>query len=112
MSIPVALPDLAQTAARYRFAYLLASGGDGAPRAIAIAPQVAADGALTIAHVGQRTRANIAAHAAVGLVWPPLEAGAYSLIVDGSAQVVGEGVRITPTHAVLHRPAPGLAPGA
>lgn len=108
MSIPVALPELAVTAARYRFAYLLTVNAEGAPRALAIVPRVAADGVLAIAHVGASTRANVAARSMISLVWPPAAADGYSLIVDGVASVAGEGVRVVPTHAVLHRPAPGL----
>ena len=49
------------------------------------------------------------------LSWPPLSQAEYTLIADGSAAVEGECMRITPTRAVLHRPAPApdpVAPGA
>ena len=105
MSIPVELSDLAQTLARYRFAYLLTGSDQGAPRAIAITP--VPDGAtLLVQGVGQRTTQNLQARAEVALVWPPLGAGDYSLIVDGTARIEGDRVRITPARAVLHRPAP------
>jgi hypothetical protein len=47
----------------------------------------------------------------VSLLWPPAEPGGYSLIVDGTAAAgVREGrLAVTPTRAVLHRPA--SAPG-
>jgi hypothetical protein len=42
----------------------------------------------------------------VSLLWPPVDVADYSLIVDGTATVSGSSVRITPTRAVRHRPAP------
>lgn len=106
MSIPVDLPDLAQTVAGYGFAYLLASGGEqGAPRAVAVQP-VLENGVFCIGSVGQRTRSRLATQPLVALVWPPPEAGGYSLLCDGTARVHGEDVHVTPVSAVLHRPAP------
>ncbi len=55
---------------------------------------------------GQR-RAN----AAVTLLWPPREPDDFSLIVDGTAEVVAQTMHVRPTGAVLHRPA-GTSPGA
>ena len=111
MSIPVALPELGQAMARYRFAYLLTSPGQGAPHATATAVTLAG-GMLHIAGVGRRTRANAEREPAVALVWPPQAADEYSLIVDGTAAIEGEGLRITPTRAVLHRSAPAPQPAA
>lgn len=105
MSIPVALPDLAATLAQYRFAYLLAANGGGAPRVVAVNP-VLENNALVISGLGQRTCACIAANPQVALVWPPAEATGHSLICDGTATAADSGlVRITPSSAVLHRPA-------
>ena len=116
MSIPVTLPDLPAALARYRFAYLLTSNGaEGAPHAVAVTP-VWADGALRVEGLGRRTQANLQARPAVALVWPPADAADYSLIVDGQAALAGEVLLVTPTRAVLHRPAPAGAsasvPGA
>jgi hypothetical protein len=109
MSIPVELSDLAATMARYRFAYLLTGTDQGAPHAIAVTPTL--DGStLVVQGVGRRTGKNLQARAEVALVWPPLETAGYSLIVDGSASVAGAQVRIVPTRAVLHRPAPASEP--
>lgn len=104
MSIAVQLPNLADTLARYRFAYLLTSSTQGAPRAVAVRAALH-DGVLLIDDVGQRTRANAQQRPEVGLVWPPQNEGAYSLIVDGHATVVGEQMQVRPSRAVLHRPA-------
>jgi hypothetical protein len=44
----------------------------------------------------------------VSLLWPPNEPGGYSLIVDGAAAPSDDGrIAVTPTRAVLHRPAAG-----
>ena len=105
MSIPVELPDLAATLARYRYAYLMTASDAAAPHAVAV-DAVLQDGELVVESVGKRTRQNAVARPTVGLVWPPLAEGDYSLIVDGHAAVAGAGLRIRPTRAVLHRPAP------
>ncbi len=106
MSIAVELSNLAHALARYRFAYLLTSSAAGAaPHAVAVSARLH-DGALLIDGVGRRTRDNAQQRPAVGLVWPPAAEQDYSLIVDGQAAIDGEGLRITPTRAVLHRPAP------
>lgn len=109
MSIPVELSDLAQAMARFRFAYLLTGTDHGAPHAIAVTPALQ-DGLLVIEGIGRRTGRNLQARAEVALVWPPLLAADYSLIVDGTARTEGEQIRIQPTRAVLHRPAPAPEP--
>jgi hypothetical protein len=63
-------------------------------------------GGVITAEGGNRTRANAAARPLVSIVWAPIEALGYSLIVDGDAAVDGESLTITPTRAVLHRSAP------
>jgi hypothetical protein len=60
--------------------------------------------------IGRRTRENALARPAVGVIWPPQSEADYSLIVDGQAVVTGDSLRITPTRAVLHRPAPAPEP--
>jgi hypothetical protein len=111
MSIPVDLSKLAEAIARYRFAYLLTSSERGAPHALAVTP-VLQGGELVVNKTGRRTRDNAQQRPDVALVWPPLSEADYSLIVDGQAVVAGEGLRITPARAVLHRPAPSREPAA
>jgi hypothetical protein len=41
----------------------------------------------------------------VVLMFPPQDTGGMSLIVDGTAEVNGDGVVVTPMWAVLHRSA-------
>ena len=110
MSIAVPVDDLAATVARFGFAYLVTIGDDGRPHVTAVSP-VATDHGLVVADLGRRTRANLAARPVVTLVWPPSTADGYSLIVDGDSALSGGALVVTPTRAVLHRPAPAPAPG-
>lgn len=105
MSITVTLEQLAQTLARYRFAYLLTIGDDTRPHATAVNPTLARD-TLLVRDLGRTTRANLAARPSVTLIWPPANAGDYSLIVDGLGSIQADELAITPSRAVLHRPAP------
>lgn len=109
MSIPVPLAELPATLGRFRFAYLLTV--DDAQRAhlVAITPTLA-DGRLRVTGAGWATFANAAARADITVLWPPTERGGHSLIVDGAATRVGDELVVDPTHAVLHRPAPGESP--
>lgn len=110
MSIAVALTDLPQALGSYDFAYLLSAGTSegGAPRVLAVRPHLR-EGVLCVSGLGERSCASIAQRPAVNLTWPPQKEDGYSLIVDGTAVLDAEqpgSVRITPGHAVLHRPAP------
>ncbi len=111
ISIPVELAGLADAMARYRFAYLMTTNGKGAPHAVAVSVTLQ-QGQLVIDGIGRRTRENAIERPIVGLVWPPESSTDYSLIVDGQASVAGDQVRIAPTRAVLHRPAPALMAAA
>jgi hypothetical protein len=86
--------------------YLLTTGGDGRPHAVAVSIEWQGDRILM--STGKRSAANVAARPLVSLLWPPIEAGGYSLIVDGDGCVIGSGsdarISITPTRGVLHRP--------
>jgi hypothetical protein len=106
MSIPVAIERLRTETLRFALApYLLTVSDDARPHAVAVAAAWEGD-ALAI-EVGKRSVANAAARPSVSLLWPPSEPGGYSLIVDGTASCAGgEGrITVTPTRAVLHRPA-------
>lgn len=109
MSIAVELQQLQAVIERYRFAYLLTRNPDGAPHAVAVSPVLEA-GRLRVSGLGRRSRAFAQASPAVGLLWPPQAEGGHSLIVDGQAVLDGEVLRVTPTRAVLHRPAPPERP--
>jgi hypothetical protein len=108
MSEPVPLLRLrAAVEERGGSGYLLTVSDDGSPHAVH-AP-VRWDGGVIVADVGKRSEANAAARPSVSLLFPVRTEGDYSLIVDGTAAVAsseaGQRVRVTPTKAVLHRPA-------
>lgn len=111
MSIPVDLSKLAEVLERYRFAYLLTASERGAPHAVAVTA-VLQGGELAVEETGRRTRDNALQRPEVALVWPPQSESDYSLIVDGRAVAAGDGLRIAPTRAVLHRPSPPRQPAA
>lgn len=111
MSVKVDLDRLAEVLGDFPFAYLVTVGDDYRAHTVAVGP-VLADGILRVDVVGNSTRHNAFAHPAVTLVWPPREPGGYSLIVDGRAEAAGDGMRIHPAAAVLHRPATPDVPAA
>jgi len=108
MSIPVPLDGLrAAIAERGHAAYLLTVTPDARPHAVHT--PVRWEGDLLTADVGKRTAANAVHQPAVSLLFPVRAADDYSLIVDGTAvvdeQPEGHRLRITPSKAILHRPA-------
>lgn len=114
MSIPVPLDDLRAAVERYGDRpFLLTVGDDG--RAHATSCPVRWDGASLVASTGRRTTANARLRPAVAVLWPPVEPGDYSLIVDAAASseagAVGE-VRLRPERAVLHRSGPSSDPSS
>ncbi|BBZ35477.1 hypothetical protein [Mycolicibacterium confluentis] len=102
MSVKVDVDKLADTLADFPFGYLITVGDDFRAHTVAVSP-VLVDGALDVGSVGDTTRRNAGAHAAVTVIWPPADAGGYSLIVDGQAEVTDAGLRVVPARAVLHR---------
>jgi hypothetical protein len=109
MSIGVALDELRTRIEEFTTdAYLLTVSDDGRAHSVAVA--VAWDGDQLVISSGGTTRRNASARPLVALLWPPNERGGYSLIVDAEVARVdddAETVTLTPTRAVLHRPAPG-----
>lgn len=81
--------------------YLLTGSGDGRPHAIAVSVTWQ-DGTLSVG-AGRRSLANIAARPLLSVMWPAPDTASYGLFVDGSGDVQGAKVVITPTRAVLHR---------
>ncbi len=106
MSIPVALDEVRDVASRQApFAYLLTVTERSSAHVVAVTVAIG-DGAITC-EAGKGSCANAAARPDVSLLWPPATVDDYSLIVDGQASVDGSTVKIVPTRAVRHRPAPG-----
>ena len=108
MSIPVPLERLrAAIEERGSGAYLLTVSDDGRPHAVHVS--LSWDGDRLVADVGKRSAANGSARPAVALLSPLRTSDDYSLIVDGLATVMVRDEKhhllITPTNAVLHRPA-------
>ncbi len=111
MSIPVAVADLwGRLAEHDGRAYLLTVSEDARPHAVHVST-IREDRAL-VTQVGKRSAANASARPHVSLLYPGRAAGDYSLIVDGTAEVDGGRLRITPVKAVLHRPAKALDPAS
>jgi len=115
MSIPVPLERLrAALEERGGNAYVLTVSDDGRPHLVHVC--VRWDGDVLAADVGKHSAANAVARPAVSLLYPIRADGDYSLIVDGSAVVTsredGHRLLITPTKAVLHRPAPATDPAS
>jgi hypothetical protein len=105
MSIAVPLDELGVRLDEYPWGYLVTVRDDGRAQTLAVPTQYV-DGVL-VAAVGKGTAANLAARPNVTMAFPGATGEAYSLIVDGDARVFGDQVEVTPTWAVLHRPALG-----
>lgn len=104
MSIPVQVADLERARAQYGAGYLVTVAADGAAKVVTVEPSVTGD-AVVVTGPGRGSLANAGARPAVTLVFPPAEPHGFTLLIDGTATVEGEDLRIAPTSAVLHRPA-------
>jgi hypothetical protein len=104
MSIPVDVADIPKQLEDFDRGYLLTSR-DGRVKAVSVRAEPA-DGTLRVAAPGRGSVANVGANPEVTLLFPPLESPGMSLLVDGTAAADGDDISITPTSAVLHKPAP------
>lgn len=111
MSIKVDLDRLSDALSDFGLGYLITVGDDFRAHTVSIDTAIS-DGVFNIGSIGNTTRRNVIEHVGVTLLWPPNEQGGYSLIVDGRAEVHGDGLRATPTRAVLHRSATPRTPSA
>ena len=102
MSIAVALEELPDKLSEYPWCYLVTSGEER-PHLLAVKPSLGKSGLRC--ETGHSSRANVVRNPLVVLMFPPAQADGLSLIVDGEAEVNGDGVIVTPTWAVLHRSA-------
>ncbi len=109
MSIAVAMVDLPAEIVSRGAGFLLSSVMDSRPHAAHLTFEVAAQGDQVElrAAAGRTARANCAARPSVTVLWPAVQGGDHSLIVDGEARLDGDGhIIVTALNAVLHRPAP------
>ncbi len=107
MSIPVDVADLNTALADFGAGYLLTAAPGGRVKAVTVEPRVV-DGHLVVSGPGRGSVANVGANPLVTVLFPPLAQRGYTLLVDGEARLGGatdEDVLVTPTGAVLHRPA-------
>jgi hypothetical protein len=105
MSIGVTLEELADEMQRYGpTAFVLTTNDDGRAHISHVAV-THEQGALWCT-VGGRSTANAVARSGIAILWPPPTADGFSLIVDADVAVDGDRLRLTPTRAVKHRPAP------
>ncbi|MEJ2865877.1 hypothetical protein [Actinomycetospora flava] len=109
MSFEVTRDALAATVEGFAVAYLLTLGDRPRPHVGAVGTTVV-DGVVQVRDVGRSALRDVAGHDAVTLLWAPRQAGDYSLIVDGTATVVGDRLDVQPGRAVLHRPASSTQP--
>jgi hypothetical protein len=109
VSVVVAIERLREEVARYGpNPFILTVSEDGRPHAVSAA--VAWEGDDLVGGCGRSTAVNAAARPEISLLWPPADPGGYSLIVDGTASVADQQVRLHPSRAVLHRSAPSPDP--
>jgi hypothetical protein len=102
MSIGVELQRLHEEVAKFGSSpYLLTVSDDGRPHATAVT--ISWDDDALVAGVGRKSAANAVARPDVSLLWSPVDGEGFSLIVDGTADVDGEKVKVRPSAAVLHR---------
>ena len=95
--------ELAEAIGDRRLAHLV-TVSVGGPHVTVVEVRLDGD-RLLLAGVGYRSTTNLQANAAVTLLWQPPAEGERGLIVDGRAQLDGDAVFVSPTKAILHRPA-------
>lgn len=105
MSKVVEISDLAESLAEYSAGYLLTWSSDGRVKVVSVRPSYSG-GVFTLVTPGRGSCANASGNEQVTLLFPPLTQPGFSLIVDGTASVVGEDIVVRPGSAILHRPAP------
>ncbi|GAA0624305.1 hypothetical protein GCM10009547_29270 [Sporichthya brevicatena] len=103
MSVVVEIPDLPDTIARYDLAFLVSVSAAGQPRFLAQRPRVEPGPMLVVDKAGEGTR-KAADGKVVALLYPNPDPSRHALIVDGTAELRGEELWITPTAAILHIP--------
>lgn len=103
MSIPVAIADLPATIAKYDLSFLVSVSAVGQPRFLAQRPRLEEGPMLVVDKAGAGTQ-KAADGQIVALLYPNADTTKHSLIVDGTAELRGTELWITPTAAILHIP--------
>jgi len=104
MSIPVKLEELGHALEGHDLVYLLTVGPDGV-KVLGVTARF--DGTdVVIATSSPGTTRNLASNANVTILCPPRDPRGYSLVIDGTGRAEGDGFRVTPASALMHRPAP------
>jgi hypothetical protein len=103
MSVQVELAELGNALADHPWGYFITVNDRMVAHSLAV-PTDYRDGVLHL-QAGRGTRANVMVRPSVTMAFPGATGSQYSLIVDGTAEVLDEAVVFTPTSAVLHRPA-------
>ena len=101
MSIEVKKSELAQAIADRPYAYLLSPGRER-PHVVQVLPAIV-DGVMHVDGPGRSAMSLAQTFPQVTILYPPIFADGYSLIVDGTAHVSGDNLHISVDHAVLHR---------
>ena len=92
MSFPVARADLGLALQQYAEGYLLTVTPDATTRAVAVRPSVV-DGQVVVG-AGRSSSANVAVHPHVTVLCPPTTEKGFTLLIDGTATVAGDEIRI------------------
>jgi hypothetical protein len=88
VTVPVGLDQLRSEAAKYGdVPYLLTVSDDGRPHAVSV--RVGWEQDEFRLSGGTRSRANASTRPEVTLLWPAIEDGGFSLIVDGDTADIG-----------------------
>jgi hypothetical protein len=103
MSIPVEIDQLADTLVGFGAGYLLTADAAGRVKVVSVVPRLD-DGRLVCAP-SRGSASNLSDNPHATVVFPPVAEGGMTLLVDGTATAGDDGISVTPTSAVLHRPA-------
>ncbi len=112
----VDLKRLAAALGNYRFVYLVTVDDGYCVHTVTVEPELRGD-VMDVGLIRGRSRKNVECRSEVTLLWPPLDPGGYSLIVDGRGHVTDSdddtaALRVVPTRALLHRNADPDTPGS
>lgn len=94
---------LTNAVADYAFGYLITIADGDRIHTSMVQPMIEGE-SLFVPAPSSRVQENTGQRPKVSFVWPPREPDGYSLIVDGTAQLEGDNLRVVPSRAILHRP--------